>query len=322
MAKTKPPLLPPGPTTADALLAAYVRRAEDWRRDHLGASILGHSCDRFLWLSFRWAADPRHDGQRLRLFDRGDRAEAWLIEDLRQVPGVKVFDRDPSTGEQFRVSWHGHLGGGLDGVVLGLLEDPETPHVLECKSHGSKSFARLKEKGVKAGKPEHYAQMQAYMLGKELKAAYYLAVCKDTDEIHAERVKFDREFAEALVAKGKAIVEMPEPPARKESPDFPPCVYTSKDGTKWPCQFYELCHGSVVPQKNCRTCVSSEPRPDGSWFCLHNLKAIDSPTQRVGCAAHLTVPSILNAAVATVDEQARRIDYQFADGRTHTDGPW
>lgn len=311
----KPSFLTDGPKSAKALLAGYVQRAEDWRRDHLGASIAGHACDRFLWLSFRWAADPRHDGQRLRLFERGQREEAWIVEDLRKT-GFQVWDRDDA-GNQFRVKW-GHLGGSVDGVVLGLIEAPKTVHVLECKTHGSKSFARLEEKGVRESKPEHYVQMQLYMLGLNLDRAYYVAVCKDTDEIHTERVKFDRKFAEAARDRATAIIEMPTPPARK-APAFPPCVYVSKDGTRWPCQFFALCHGSEIPARSCRTCVSSEPVAD-AWACRHHNKLVDGAEQRKGCASHLTIPQIINASVVRVDDLARRIDYQFADGRTHSDG--
>src|SRR6188472_1125091 len=91
------------PTSAAALHAAYEQRAaaaapgsnEDWRRNHLGASIIGHDCDRYLWLSFRWALNPQHEGRLLRLFSRGDREEAWIVQDLRDA-GFSVVDRDPT----------------------------------------------------------------------------------------------------------------------------------------------------------------------------------------------------------------------------------
>ena len=112
MEAVKPPT-----TTSAALHAAYERRAAeaapgsdaDWRRDHLGASILGHKCDRYLWLSFRWAQPKKLDGRTLRLLERGKREESWLIDDLRQI-GVQVWDRDTDsghTGQQFRVKEQG-----------------------------------------------------------------------------------------------------------------------------------------------------------------------------------------------------------------------
>lgn len=324
-------LTPPSPSTADALFASYEARAalavgeHDWRRDHLGASLIGHTCDRYLWLSFRWALDPKHPGQQLRLFERGDREELWIIEDLRAA-GFEVDDIDPATGEQYRVAFGGgHVGGGLDGMVRGIPEAPRTTHVLEVKTHNAKSFARLKKDGVKRSKPEHYAQMQVYMRGKGLERALYIAVCKDDDSIHTERVELDRPFADDLLARAEHIVHSPEPPARKESSEFPPCVYTSQDGTRWPCQYYELCHGAIMPERNCRTCVSCnvrgmEDNADGLMECEMHDKSLNPTEQRAGCAAHLTIPSMVNAAVASVDEAARRIEYQFADGRRVSDG--
>lgn len=322
------------PTSAAALHAAYEQRAaaaapgsnEDWRRNHLGASIIGHDCDRYLWLSFRWALNPQHEGRLLRLFSRGDREEAWIVQDLRDA-GFSVVDRDPTTGDQFRVVWHGgHFGGGLDGLVSGLLEAPKTTHVLEVKTHNLKSFERLKNEGVKRSKPQHYAQMQVYMRGRGLDRAYYVAVCKNNDEIDTERVHLDREFADDLIARAGRIIDLAEPPARKAEPNYPPCVYTTAEGKTFPCQFWQLCFGDgVLAEKNCRTCVSLSVRgmedcAGGLMECEHHKRSLNPLEQRTGCSSHLTIPAILNMQVAKVDESARRITYQAGDGRTFVDG--
>lgn len=313
-------LVPPSPSTAAALLAAYESRAEDWRRDHLGASLIGHPCDRFLWLSFRWAKNPKHPGQRLRLFERGKREESWVIDDLRKA-GFTVIDIDPKTGEQTMVVFgNGHLGGSLDGMISGLLEAPRTVHVLEIKTHNWKSFARLQKDGVKRAKPEHFTQMQVYMRGLGLERAFYVAVCKDNDGIHTERIELDRKFADAAIARAQAIIDMALPPERKENSEFPPCVYTSQDGTRWPCQFYDLCHNQVMPERNCRTCISATPVDGGEWRCEKFKITVDGVTQRAGCVAHLTIPPIVNAQVTDVDFEERRVEYQFADGRQVVDG--
>ena len=46
---------------------------------------------------------------------------------------------------------------------LGIPEAPKTWHVLEFKTHNSKSFAKLEKEGVQKSNPMHYAQMQVYM---------------------------------------------------------------------------------------------------------------------------------------------------------------
>lgn len=39
----------------DAAFAADVAKREDGLRKHLGASVIGESCQRKIWFAFRWA---------------------------------------------------------------------------------------------------------------------------------------------------------------------------------------------------------------------------------------------------------------------------
>ena len=301
----------------------YQRDAGDWRREHLGASILGHRCDRYLWLSFRWAAKPDHSGRMLRLFERGNREEEWVVRDLRRA-GLKVEEVDPETGEQFRVG-SGHYGGSVDGLVTGLpsAEDDEETHVLEIKTSNKKSFERLKKKRVRSAQPKHYVQMQLYMDGLQLEHALYVCVCKDSDEIYIERVAFDQKIADKNIERGYAIIDATEPPA-KLSREHPPCVLTRKEGTRYPCQYWGLCHGSHMPERNCRTCVSSTPgtneNGEPTWSCAALEEDFALKEQREGCDCQMSIPSIVNADVLEVDEDNRQITYQFDDGEQVTEG--
>ena len=65
----------------------------------------------------------------------------------------------------------------------------------------AKSFRELVAKGVAEAKPQHQAQMQIYMHLTGLTRAMYVAVCKDTDDLHVERVRADADAAERLLAK-------------------------------------------------------------------------------------------------------------------------
>jgi hypothetical protein len=314
---TKFPIHPLGPTTLDKMREVYVGKRQDWRRDHLGASLLGHRCDRYLWLTFRWALNPNHDGRQLRLFERGQREERWVIADLRKA-GFEVRDRE--NRKQIRVRW-GHVGGSVDGLIRGLLEAPATEHVLEVKTSNAKQFAHLKQWGVRRAKHEHWVQMQVYMLGLKLDRAFYVAVCKDNDEIHAERVHFDRAVAEAAVERGQKIVNSVAPPERMYK-EYPPCVLKSKDGTRWPCQFYELCHGQQLPERNCRTCCFSTPtvseEGEPKWTCdAKGGRVVSSATQRKGCKAQKTIPPIINADWS--DDYKGAMHYSFPDGTTYSE---
>ena len=59
----------------NAGIVAAIDRAheakQDGPRQHLGCSVIGHHCERWLWLSFRWAVIEKHSGRLLRLFRRG-----------------------------------------------------------------------------------------------------------------------------------------------------------------------------------------------------------------------------------------------------------
>ena len=303
-------------TSVEELLAAAARRAaeaepgseHDWRRDHLGASVIGHRCDRFLWFVFRWVAADALTGRMVRLLDRGHREEDRIIDSLASA-GFEITDR------QSVVSWGGHFGGHTDGVIRGLLEAPLTPHLLEVKTSNRKNFERLQEKGVRAAKPEHYAQMQVYMRGMALERAFYIVENKDDDDVYGDRIALDREFADRMIARGVRITTATnEAPDRAPYREHPPCCYTSKDGTRWPCRFFEHCHGKAMPERNCRTCVAAKPVADGAWHCMHHDRPIDRIAQRIGCLNHATIPSMVNAQVARISDETGRAVYQFADG--------
>src|SRR4051812_24610087 len=118
------PLPPPSMPTVGAIYATYERSAWEKGREHLGASIIGHECERYLWLTFRWAVRVQYAGQLLRLFETGQLEEARLVKNLRDA-GVTVFEVDPDTGRQWAIrAVDGHFGGSADGIGIGFLEAP------------------------------------------------------------------------------------------------------------------------------------------------------------------------------------------------------
>ena len=91
-------------------------------------------------------------------------------------------------------------------VAIGFAEAPKAWHVCEFKTHGHKSFAKLVAEGVERSKPLHWAQMQAYMQMAGIDRAFYLAVCKDTDELYQERIRHDADAGLRILAKAARIV--------------------------------------------------------------------------------------------------------------------
>lgn len=252
-------------------------------RPHLGASMLGHKCDRWLWLSFRWAVVEKFSGRILRLFRRGHNEEQQIISDLRSI-GLDV--RTPSEG-QSRVEFGCHVSGSLDArIEKGVPGATKTPHVAEFKTHSLKSFNELKAKGVQVAKPMHWAQMQVYMLGTGLNRALYVAVCKDDDRMHTERIELNKEAAQKLVDRGRRITlsdRMPEP--LSTDPTWYECRY---------CAGHDQCFGSkTTKQVNCRTCAHSSAFSDDTWHCAKWDDDIPLDAQRIGCESHVLHPDLV-----------------------------
>jgi len=272
----------PAPKTDIATLidAAHEERKEK-PRPHMGASILGHACDRWIWLSFRLAVRQQFPGRVLRLFRRGHNEEATIMEDLAMI-GVEFSKR------QARVDFGSHVSGSIDALIEGgVPESPTKRHIAEFKTHNKRSFDQLEKDGVKKTKPEHWAQMQIYMAGTMIDRALYVAICKDDDRYYTERIKFDKEAAEKLVARGKRLAladEMPPP--------------LSTDPTWYQCRFcpaHDFCHVSKLSREiNCRTCAHSTAKDDSTWRCeRHDADGIPFDYQIKGCDAHTLHPDLV-----------------------------
>lgn len=73
---------------------------DDGPRKHLGASLIGHDCSRYLWYVFRWCLHERHSGRQQRLFNRGHKEEARFIEWLEGI-GAQVWAEDYESNPLF-----------------------------------------------------------------------------------------------------------------------------------------------------------------------------------------------------------------------------
>lgn len=258
-------------------------RSQEGPRGHMGCSMLGHPCDRWLWLSFRMAVIEKFPGRILRLFRRGQDEEAKVVSDLRAI-GLSV----QKTGvNQSRVDFGCHVSGSIDGIIEhGVPEAPKSKHILEIKTHGKKSFDDLVKNGVEKSKPQHFVQMQMYMAGMKIDRALYVAVCKDDDRIHTERVKLDKAVAQKAIDRGHRLA--------KEDRMPPPL---STDPTWFECRFcaaHEFCHKTQLTKEvNCRTCTNSTAREDSTWHCEQYDVTLDFENQKVGCEAHVLHPDLV-----------------------------
>lgn len=237
-------------------------------RWHLGASLIGEECPRYLWYSFRWAFRTKFNGRMLRLFNRGHREEERLITYLRGI-GIAVRDLDDD-GKQMRMTaCEGHFGGSQDGDAqppawLEKFREALAPvFLVEFKTQGTGSkFVALCNNGVEKEKPRHFAQMSIYGKARGYRYALYFAVNKNDDSLHVEVVPLDWKLADDMERKAQDIILSPVPPRKlHENPAMFGCKF---------CDAKQVCHYGEAYEKNCRSCVQAVPNRGGEWFCkLH-----------------------------------------------------
>ncbi len=250
-------------------------------RTHLGASLIGRKCNRELWYSFRWATEKKFDGRMLRLFNRGHLEEPRFVA-LLQMIGCTVYQHT-AEGKQFRIpGYRGHYGGSLDAVVTGCPDiENGTAILAEFKTHGDKSFQKLKTDGVMSAKWEHFIQMQQYMGEMNLPAALYMAVNKNDDEIHAEIVMFDRAQYDRYKTRAVSVIECyTVPPKLNESPAWYECKF---------CDHHAVCHKGQALHRTCRTCIKAMPVDNGEWICQCDGEVLSKEDQLAACETYMPI---------------------------------
>lgn len=251
-----------------------VEAYDDGHRWHLGASLIGHECSRYLWYIFRWCFREGDNkpasqwGRQQRLFNRGHREEARFVEWLRGI-GFQVWEfADEEAKKQIRISGcNGHFGGSLDGVAKFPADwKIEKPVLLEFKTNGTgKGFADLAKDGMQEAKPQHFAQTSVYGYKMGFEHVLYLNICKNDDDLHVEVVKLDHSLGQQMETKAEGIIASDKPPARlSDNPTFHKCGY---------CSAKEICHNGELVLKNCRSCKNAQPIENGEWACkLHGAQ--------------------------------------------------
>ena len=190
------------------------REQQQARRQYLGASRLGVSCERQLQYEYAQApVDPGREfsGRILRIFERGHRMEDAMVGWLRAAGFIlKTEGKD---GQQFGFSVaDGKLQGHCDGVFVGGPEGFAYPALWECKALGSKSWTDLAKKGLAASKPVYAAQVAIYQtyLGLFDNPAIFTAVNADSMEIYTELVPFDAALAQKMSDRAVRVIQATE----------------------------------------------------------------------------------------------------------------
>jgi len=255
---------------------------DDGARSHLGASEIGHSCAKYLWLKFRWTFYKKFDGRMQRLLNRGHFEEPRFIQYLEGI-GCTVQQFDPEAiarGEtdkgkmQIRISAaKGHFGGSVDSIVgLPTRYNIEGNLLGEFKTQGLgkqgnkiSNFEKLLKEGVVKYKPVHWAQQCIYGYKLGLQYSIYLSVNKNNDDLHLEVIKLDWNLGQSLERKAEMIIFAEEAPAGIScSPSYFECSY---------CDAKDICMHNAPALVNCRSCQRAYAVDNAEWMC-HKWNAI------------------------------------------------
>lgn len=233
------------PERGDPTLAAIDRILEETtnnqaKRTYIGASSIGDECARKLWLRYHTDAREIFTADTIRKFNEGHRTEDVMAAHLRMVPGIQLWTHKED-GKQYGFV-DGHIAGHYDGVILGLLQSPSTPHIWEHKATNEKSYNEFKKLAIDDEKTAlqkwnatYYAQAVINMYKEGLDRHYLTVSTPGMRDYWSCRTEANPVFAQALLEKGKRIAAMKEPPERIGGPDWYKC--------KW-CAFYGICHGN------------------------------------------------------------------------------
>lgn len=238
-----------------------VQAYNDGLRTHLGASIIGHDCARYLQYTFRWFDYVPGSGRMSRLWNRGHVAEHRFTEWLRGI-GFHVWQFQDDGVTQFRCSGiDGHYGGSLDGINRPPARySVGEPLLCEFKTNGTgRGFTELMEKGVRLTKHKHFVQMSTYGKFYGLRYALYMCINKNDDDLHVEIVELDYRLADERyklaedVIRAKALL-----PKISSSSAYFECKM---------CDMANVCWQGKPAMRNCRSCKHSAAIEDKQWAC-------------------------------------------------------
>ncbi|SLN77944.1 hypothetical protein [Roseisalinus antarcticus] len=217
-------------------------------RTYIGASRLGHACERAL--QFEFAGTPKDEGadfggQTLRIFAIGHQLEDLAIRWLRAA-GIDLVTQKRDGGQfGFEVAG-GRIRGHVDGIIadapaaLGL----RAPALWECKTMNAKNWRACVKDGVTVSKPVYAAQIaiyQAYMEpsvpGISEAPALFTAINKDTAQLHHELVPFDADLAQRMSDRAVRILQATDAgdllPRIAQARDFFECRFCAHAERCW-----------------------------------------------------------------------------------------
>ena len=231
------------PNLIEPLKENLKKKIAHWPCHSNRASFLGEECERKLYYHrTAWNQATLHDEDLQAIFEEGRLQEKKLLRDLEEA-GVEIYEQQSSLiWEEYNITGH------VDATVK--MEKDKTPIAvpLEIKSMSPNIWNMIFKRGwgvyewaeVKSGfekKPwlrKYFAQIQIYMLCKEVEYGIMLCKNKSNGAIAQLNIGLDWEYAEQLVKKAERLNRYVE---KKELP--PPILFSNEVCRS--CEYNHLC---------------------------------------------------------------------------------
>jgi hypothetical protein len=191
-------------TEINALVERAAAATMELPRSYLGASIIGHECDR--QVQFDWWIRPLLPARVKSIFARGHFFEARMREQL--VSAGFVFA--PPEALEF-TALDGYLQGHADGAIVSGPHLPGAylpfPCIWECKALNAKNWRAVERDGLTKVFPRYSVQVSLYQfyLGKT-NPALLTCVNVDTCEALHFTLPFNSERAQRAIDRAAAII--------------------------------------------------------------------------------------------------------------------
>jgi hypothetical protein len=225
------------PTLEEAKRIAVLENSQQPVRDYLGASQIGHLCERAIWYSFNGYEEKEKTAKGVFAIEDGHRTEELVVERLNKVSGVKVHSRQNGFTD-----FDGKFKGHIDGIIDGLLQAPKTSHLFEVKCCNEDKFKKLdkekRERGEKSALEHwdivYYAQAQIYMLKMGLDRHYLVCALPGGRDMISVRTDLNTERANGYLKRAHRVINATFAPDRvAENSDFYICKFCNFKAECW-----------------------------------------------------------------------------------------
>jgi hypothetical protein len=195
-------------------------------RPYLGASIVGHECQR--QVQYDWWCLPTLSARIQLIFDRGHAFEALARAQLIQAGFVFA----PNEALEF-VALDGAMKGHADGIIIAGPAMPgvylQLPAIWECKALNAKNWRAVNANGLVRTFGRYGVQIAVYQkFLDKTNPALVTVINSDNCEILHLALPYDAERAEQAVARAEAII------AATRAGELLPRAYDSRND--WRCR--------------------------------------------------------------------------------------